>query len=327
MNRGIELAWHSPLRFLLLPFSLIFSALALARRKCYQTGLFTSEKAGVPVVIVGNITAGGAGKTPLVAALAAELEKRGMHPGIVSRGYGGSSRKPSPVSASSDPSVSGDEPVLLASKGFPVWIGRKRADAARQLLASCPDCDILISDDGLQHLALKRDFEIAVVDGAKGFGNGLPLPAGPMREGISRLSTVDAIVVNSPGELDLPLPRNVPRFDMRLHGDVFFDVDSPENSASSFDGKRIHAIAGIGNPKRFFDHLESLGIDFIPHPFPDHHPYIAQDLSFENCDIILMTEKDAIKCRGLASGKCWFLPVRAEIDPQLAALIMKTLGK
>ncbi|NNM83510.1 MAG: tetraacyldisaccharide 4'-kinase [Burkholderiales bacterium] len=326
MKGGIELAWHSPLRFLLLPFSLIFSVLALARRKLYQTGLLSSESVGVPVVIVGNITAGGTGKTPLVAALAAELEKRGMHPGIVSRGYGGSNRKPSPVSASSDPSVSGDEPVLLASKGFPVWIGRARADAARQLLASCPDCDILISDDGLQHLALERDFEIAVVDGEKGFGNGLPLPAGPMREGISRLDSVDAIVVNSPGKAHLALPKAVPRFDMELHGNAFFNVDEPRVSATNFDGKRIHAIAGIGNPKRFFDHLQSLGIDFVSHPFPDHHPYVAQDLSFENCDIILMTEKDAIKCRGLAPGKCWFLPVKAEIDPQLVALLLNTLG-
>ncbi len=324
--RRLESCWQSPARFLLLPFGLIFGLLAHVRRMLYRYGLLESIRPPVPVLIVGNITAGGSGKTPLVAALAEALAVRGLHPGVVSRGYGGSAAAPLKVDKTGDPGIFGDEPLLLASKGFPVWVGKKRGDAALGLLASDPQCDILIGDDGLQHYALCRDFEIAVIDGERVFGNGRLLPAGPLRELPSRLDSVDAIVVNCAGK-PLQLHTSAPVFSMHLSGNVFISVDHPEISASEFPGKKLHAIAGIGNPQRFFDHLAALGLRFTPHPFPDHHPYRSEDLEFEDCDIIIMTEKDAIKCRGLAPGKSWFLPVKAEIDSALVELILKTLGK
>ena len=321
-----EGCWSSPCRFLLLPFSLLFGLLAKIRRVGYEQGFLESGKLPVPVLIVGNITAGGSGKTPLVAALADRLSSIGFHPGIVSRGYGGSAQQPACVETDSDPGTVGDEPILLRRSGYPVWVGKKRIDAARRLLESNPRCDILIADDGLQHYAMRRDFEIAVIDSEKGFGNGLLLPAGPLREPLSRLGEVDAIVFNG-GPVDLDA--RTPKYLMTLKGNAFKSVDHVEISAnaSEFKGKRIHAMAGIGNPERFFSHLSSLGLNFIPHAFPDHHPYARKDLEFDACDIILMTEKDAIKCRGFAPGKCWYLPVRAEFDAALVDLIVKTLGK
>ena len=318
--------WLSPCRFLLLPFSLVFGLLSLIRRSLYRQGFLESIKLPVPVVIVGNITAGGSGKTPLAVALAENLSSRGFHPGIISRGYGGNAQNPVCVETSSDPELVGDEPILLRKSGFPVWVGRKRTEAAQKLLEANPECDILIADDGLQHYALQRDFEIAVIDSGKGFGNGFLLPAGPLREPLSRLEKVDVVVFNGKG-MDLDL--TVPEYPMTLSGNVFISLDHPKISAKSkeFSGKRIHAMAGIGNPERFFSHLSALGLSFIPHAFPDHHPYTQKDLGFEACDIILMTEKDAIKCRGFAPGKCWYLPVRAEVDTALVELIVKTLGK
>lgn len=322
----IESCWDSPLRFLLLPFSLLFWLLTGLRRMLYRCGLLESVHMPVPVVIVGNITAGGSGKTPLVAALATALTARGFHPGIISRGYGGKTAAPIAVHETSDPAIAGDEPVMLAKSGFPIWVGRSRSEAASLLLAANPQCDILITDDGLQHYALCRDFEIAVIDGERVLGNGRLLPAGPLREPRGRLNSVDAVVVNS-AKTSLRLDTPTPVFSMRLSGNTFFKLDQPEISACGFPGRKLHAIAGIGNPQRFFDHLAALGLEFTPHPFPDHHPYRPEDFEFENCDIILMTEKDAIKCRGFATGKCWFLPVHAEIDPALVELILKTLEK
>ena len=318
--------WRSPLRFLLLPFSAIFVALAYARRLFYRLGLLKSNRLPVPVLIVGNITAGGTGKTPLTATLAKALAECGFSPGIISRGYKGRAEAPLLVDAESLPEIAGDEPVLLAKRGFPVCVGKNRVEAGRTLLRIHPECDILIGDDGLQHYALARDFEIAVIDAKTGLGNGLPLPAGPLRELPSRLDQVDAIVVNG-GSLNRS--HAVPIFSMRLAGNRFVDVDHPGHAASAgdFSGKRIHAIAGIGHPQRFFDQLAGLGLEFTPHPFPDHHRYIPQDLEFDACDIILMTEKDAIKCIGFAPGRSWFLEVNAEIDLALVELIVKTLGK
>lgn len=322
----LERCWHSPYRFLLLPFSLLFWLLSGARRVLYRHGLIESKRLPVPVVIVGNITAGGSGKTPLVAALTEKLASRGYHPGIVSRGYGGNATHPLAVDTASDPGVVGDEPVLLRKSGFPVWVGKDRAEAARMLLEAHPECDILVGDDGLQHYALQRDVEIIVIDAEKRFGNGLLLPAGPLREPLSRLEKADAIVFNG---RSMPLDNAMPKYAMTLAGNTFVSLDNPGTFAHAyeFSGKKIHAVAGIGNPERFFKHLESLGLSFTPHPFPDHHPYSPADLEFERCDIILMTEKDAIKCIGFAPGKCWYLPVEAEIDDALVELIIETLGK
>lgn len=313
--------WHA----LLLPLSLLFGLLAGLRRVVFRLGLRRAVRLPVPVIVVGNITAGGAGKTPLVLWLAETLKKHGLRPGIVSRGYGGRVTVPRPVEMDSDPETAGDEPVLLARRsGCPVWVGRDRVAAAQALLAAHPECDVLISDDGLQHYRLARDVEIAVVDGVRRFGNGLLLPAGPLREGVWRLATVDAVVVNGG---DAAAGGGDKEYNMRLAGDEFYSLKRPELRArpADFQGRRLHAVAGIGHPQRFFDHLASLGLTAIGHPFRDHHRFRLRDLTYPDADAVLMTEKDAVKCAALiGADNCWVLAVQAEVDP---ALENRILGK
>jgi tetraacyldisaccharide 4'-kinase len=321
---GLEHHWHrlTPLHLLLIPASLLFGLLAALRRALYRNGLLKSERLPVPVVVVGNIGVGGAGKTPLTLALAQQLTELGLHPLIVSRGYGGDSTKPRAVTPDSDPAQVGDEPLLMARRALcPVWTGRDRAAAARAGLRANPQCDVVLCDDGLQHYRLRRDVEIAVIDGARGLGNGRLLPAGPLREPVSRLRTVDAVVINGgdavPGQ-----------YAMQLEGVQFRNLLDPNLAveASHFIATRNHAVAGIGNPQRFFSHLESLGMRFTPHPFPDHHPYRAEDLAFDDCDAVLLTEKDAVKCAAFADARYWMLRVEARIDPALIAHILRKIS-
>ena len=316
--------WYriSPLHLLLFPVSLIFRFLAAFRRLLYRIGLLTSVRLPVPVIIVGNISVGGTGKTPLTLWLAQQLIENGWHPGIVSRGYTKTKiRNKAPCEVSFDDSANmvGDEPLLMAQRALcPVWIGRDRPASARALLHAHPECDIVLSDDGLQHYRLHRDVEIVVVDGARRFGNGLLLPAGPLREPVSRLKKVDAVVVNG-GETQGN------EFSMRLEGTHFYNLLNPERlvSAAEFVGQNLHAIAGIGHPRRFFSHLEHLGLTVKPHSFPDHHSYSASDIGLEDADAILMTEKDAVKCAAFATEKCWVLRVDAQVNPALIQLILK----
>ncbi len=316
--------WYrlSPLHLLLFPLSLIFRSLAALRRLLYRSGLLASVKLPVPVVVVGNISVGGTGKTPLTLWLAEQLVNEGWHPGIVSRGYTRtSSRQKTPHEVSFDDAADevGDEPLLMAQRGLcPVWISRDRPAAALALLRAHPECDIILSDDGLQHYRLRRDAEIVVVDGARRFGNGLLLPAGPLREPVSRLRKVDAIVING-GQA-----RNG-EFAMSLNGSLFYNLLNPGTvlPANTFAGQRLHALAGIGHPQRFFAHLERLGLVAQHHAFPDHHHYSANDIAFEDADAIFMTEKDAVKCAAFATEKCWVLRVDAQVSPQLAQLIIE----
>jgi len=325
----LERCWYGRCRYslLLVPFSLIFFLLVAWRRVAYRSGLFRVRRLPVPVIVVGNLGVGGSGKTPLTLCVVQWLTELGYHPGIISRGYGGRARAPMPVGADSDPEWVGDEPVLMARRAIcPVWIGRKRAEAGRQLLAFHPEVDVLVSDDGLQHYALARDMEIVVVDGLRGFGNGRLLPAGPLREPLGRLATVDAAVVNG-GDPDdfILLP---PSFAMRLHGATFRNLRDPAQTAVAAElfansaGREIHALAGIGHPQRFFDHLEHLGLNITPHVFPDHHDYSADDLP---AGTLLMTEKDAVKCAAFAPPDAWFLAVDAILAPGLKTLINHTL--
>jgi tetraacyldisaccharide 4'-kinase len=215
--------------------------------------------------------------------------------------------------------------VLLARRSrCAVWIGRDRVAAARALLAANPECDVIVCDDGLQHYRLQRDFEIVVLDGNRGLGNGLPLPAGPLREGAARLRSVDAVVINGPGDTAL---RIASRFDMSLEGSHFHNLLNPGHvaAASDFQGRRLHAVAGIGNPLRFFEHLQRLGLSFTAHAFPDHHSFAPADLEFEDADEVIMTEKDAIKCQRFARENQWALPVDAAVDPELGQLILNRL--
>lgn len=300
--------------------------LAALRRAAYRSGFLSRERLPVPVVVVGNITVGGSGKTPLVIHLALALREQGRRPGIVSRGYRGDGEEVTEVTSASDPAKCGDEPVLLAMRsGCPVFVGRRRAAAARALLAAHPECDMLIADDGLQHYALERDFEIAVFD-RRGVMNGWCLPAGPLREPVSRLARVGALVLNECAVS--PAPVRGPRvFLMRLQGDRFCRLDDSETQcdAAELEGKRLHAVAGIGAPQRFFDRLRELGLGFVEHPFADHHRYCAADLAFSG-DAILTTEKDAVKLSHLSlSVPVWVLPVTAHVEPDLAGYLLETL--
>ena len=314
----------------LYPFSLLFRLAVALRRMLYRTGVWPAVKLPVPVIVVGNITVGGTGKTPLVLWLVNFLRDRGMHPGIVSRGYGGQAAAPQCVTGTSDPAVCGDEPVLLAQRSeSPVWVGTDRAAAAQALLRAHPECDVVVSDDGLQHYRLARNIEIAVVDGARGLGNGLMLPAGPLREPAARLTSVDAIVVNVSQAARVGFKAvAAAAFAMALKSRGFHNLLNPDHKAApeQFLNRRVHAVAGIGNPQGFFELLQRLGLTFTAHPFPDHHAFKAGDLVFAEADFVIMTEKDAVKCRRFATEQQWVLRVDAEIDPAFGELILKKLG-
>jgi tetraacyldisaccharide 4'-kinase len=325
---GIEKHWQrtGPLAIALLPLALLFSLSSALRRALFALGLLRVERLEVPVVVVGNVTAGGTGKTPLVAWLARALAERGRTPGVVTRGYGGSAAGAGPVAADADPAQCGDEAVLLAREcGCPVFRGADRVAAARALLAAHPDTDVLLSDDGLQHYRLGRDVEIAVIDGTRGLGNGLPLPSGPLREPASRLARCHFLVVKAP--VTAPLPDHRARGTMTLVPGELRSLPDPARTLdpSSLAGRRVHAVAGIGNPAHFFDTLRGLGIAFEPHAFPDHHPWRLQDLSFPDADAVLMTAKDAVKCARFADATFWVLPVQARLEPHLAAALLAAI--
>ena len=291
------------------------------RRLGYLVRLLPSARAGIPVVAIGNLTVGGSGKTPLAIHVAELLKARGWSPAIVSRGYGGTVREPRAVSLASDPAEVGDEPVLMARRaGCPVWVGADRAAVAVRLRDEHPDCDVIVLDDGLQHYGLRRDLEIAVVD-ARAFGNGFMLPAGPLREPRSRLWSVDAVVAHG--------THAVKGYAMRLEGDeAHRATDARERrKLQSFAGERVHAVAGIGDPNRFFLHLSTLGMKLVPHAFPDHHPFREQDLEFGDGAPVLMTEKDAVKCKRFARPRHWVLPVRAVPDPAFDEWLLRRLGE
>lgn len=303
--------WYarSPWLVLLTPFSLLFRILVRLRRSAYRRGLLRSRRIDAPVIVVGNITVGGTGKTPLVAWLAGYLGEQGFKPGIIARGYGGRAASwPQQVRADSDPAVVGDEAVLLAGMtGCPMAVGPDRVAAAEALL-KFNDCDLVICDDGLQHYALQRDIEIIVIDGVRRFGVGFMLPAGPLREPVSRLQQADLLVVNgigASGEHPMKL-KSGPAHHLRDPG-----VTKP---LSDFRDFKVHAVAGIGNPERFFQSLRQVIRRVEEHPFPDHYRYRASDLRFEDDAPVLMTAKDAVKCRRFAFGNEWYVPVRAELS-------------
>lgn len=320
---GLETYWYrrSPLHLILIPVSWLFGALAALRRALYRCHILKSYRLPVPVVIVGNISVGGTGKTPLTLAIAQALVDHGHHPVIVSRGFGGSATQQA-VTGNSTAQQVGDEPLLMAQRNIcPVWVGRDRVAAALAALKAHPLCTVILCDDGLQHYRLQRDFEIVVIDGARRFGNGLLLPAGPLREPATRLTTVDAVVVNGGNIIDN-------QYVMHLSGNIFYQLNNPAIHATAADLQelRLHAVAGIGHPQRFFDYLKSLKLDVIPHAFPDHHPYSPDDLNFNDCDALLLTEKDAVKCAPFADEKYWVLRVDAQIDSALIEHLLRKIA-
>lgn len=328
MTDWLQKQWQSytPWHTFLLPISLVFFIISSLRKWMYQNGWLKSYRLAVPVLVVGNINVGGSGKTPLVIWLAKQLQIAGYRPGIISRGYGSGNSGVFPVLSDSDPQQVGDEPLLLARRtGCPVFIGVDRAAAGQALLSAHTECNIIISDDGLQHYRLRRDVEIAVVDGTVGFGNGALLPAGPLRESVVRLTHVDAVVVN--GRCELANIKDLKPIEMQLQATNFYNLLDPNKvcSVKNFAGKRVLAIAGIGNPQRFFQYLCALGLQFKSKAYADHYAFQAQDFSENVADIVVMTEKDAVKCAVFALPGFWVLPVSADIQPELMAVILNKL--
>ncbi len=319
--RHLPRLWYlkrlAPALWPLLPLAWLFRMIVAARRGLYRLHLIQPIRLPVPVVVVGNLTVGGSGKTPLVLWLVDRLQEQGWHPGVISRGYGGKSEEHAlRVTAQSAVVEVGDEPLLLAKRsGVPVFVGRDRVAAGRALLSACPECDVVISDDGLQHYRLARAAEIVVFD-ARGVGNGRLLPAGPLREPLARRAEASAEVWNGGVPERHANAQVPPQFAMRLTGQRFVRLGDEQRTcpAQALTGKNLHAVAGIGNPARFFAQLAALGLEFAAHAFPDHYAYQAADLAFAPDAVLLMTEKDAVKCAGLALPEAWVLPVDAHLD-------------
>jgi tetraacyldisaccharide 4'-kinase len=306
---------------LLLPLTGLYWLLVAARRCLYQLGLIGTQRAVAPVIVVGNITTGGTGKTPVTIWLARELKSRGFSPGIVSRGYGGSKSASSMrVDTASDPATVGDEPVLLARRsGCPVVVDADRFRAAEMLVED--GADVIIADDGLQHYRLARTYEICVIDGARGLGNRYLLPAGPLRETITRLNEVDQVLLNGPlrdTEAALSaVEQNSIEFELRA-SEVSRLNGSLNRPIARFEGTTVHGVAAIGNPGRFFDLLRAHGMQVIEHAFPDHATVAPRELEFGDGFDVLMTEKDAVKLGSAVADKFWTVPVELVMDPVLA---------
>ena len=310
----LDAIWYErhPAGLLLLPFSPVFRLAVGLRRLAFRLRLLRVTRVSCPVIVVGNIAVGGTGKTPLVIWLSRYLSAR-FRPGVVCRGYGGRARSwPQKVRPDSDPTMVGDEAVLLARRcRCPVAAGPDRVSSAQALIKH-DGCNLILSDDGLQHLPLGRDIEIAVVDGARRHGNGRCLPAGPLREPLSRLRSVDMVVANGH-------PRRG-EFEMRVQPwrAINLSDGGQYRELGSFAPERVHAVCGTGNPNRFLDMLHGVRLQVIPHVFPDHHPFLSEEIEFGDGLPVLMTEKDAVKCRRFARAHHWYVPVRAELDEAFA---------
>ena len=294
--------------YLLLPFSLVFSYLTNRRRRKFVKSKKLSYKSDIPLIVVGNLTIGGTGKTPLVAYIASELLKKGYKPGLVSRGYGGKFRETLHVTNDTPVKQTGDEAQILSKLNLPFYIDKNRVRAIKTLEEN-HDCDVIISDDGLQHYNMNRDIEIVVIDGKRRFGNNLTFPAGPLRESKRRLSSVDFIVNNSgPTQEDEHLMNISPAKFVHLKSGKSYPIEKwPMH-------KQVHAVAGLGNPGRFFDLLARLGFEIIRHPFPDHHNFDESNIFYLDHLPIIMTEKDASKCRSFDNNKIWYLTIEADVS-------------
>lgn len=321
----IEQQWLriSPWHILLVPLSWLFFLLSTSRRLCYRCSILRSYQLNTPIIVVGNITVGGTGKTPLVIWLVEQLRHAGFTPGIISRGYGVSNQQSIEVFPDSSASDVGDEPLLLAGRAdCPVFVNQDRVAAAKSLLQAYPACDVIISDDGLQHYRMQRDIELLVVDAVRGFGNGLLLPAGPLREPRSRLKQVDAVIYNGKAT-------DFSGFQMELRPTVLRQVQDPSVtvSLSELANVPVKAVAGIGNPQRFFQQLRDMSLLIEEYAFSDHHAFQPEDLAFAADAAVLMTEKDAVKCAAFAKPNWWYLPVDAVVDKALADYIIQKLRK
>jgi tetraacyldisaccharide 4'-kinase len=306
--------------YLLWPVSFVYGCFIFLRRKLYQLHFLKINYFSVPTIVVGNITVGGTGKTPVVIALARFLKDQGWRPGIISRGYGGNTRHfPCLVHQNSNAREVGDEPLLIAQHtACPTIIDPNRTRGAKSLLKRS-NCNIIISDDGLQHLSLGRNIEIVVVDGERRFGNNFCLPAGPLREPASRLNSVDFVISKGTAQAN--------EFKLSLIPDYFYQLIQTKNKQSTefFLGKQVHAVAGIGNPDQFFRTLRKLGLKIIEHPFPDHYLFKPRDFNYGDDTIVIMTEKDAVKCVGFVDARLWCLKTKTELDSKCLNTILNRI--
>lgn len=327
--RWLEGVWYEGRTgaLLLAPLSGLFALGAAARRFLFRSGWRRAYRARVPVVVIGNLSVGGTGKSPLVAALATLLRSRGIKLGILTRGYGSAVRSPTRVMRDAQAAEVGDEPLMLAtSTGVEVMVAADRAAGARALEAL--GVEVILCDDGLQHYALARDLEVVVIDARRGFGNGRLLPAGPLRESAQRLESVDWVVINGDeAGGKTPWQGRAGTVVMQLVPEAARGVADPLawQSLERWRGETVHAVAGIGHPARFFDLLRAAGVEPIEHAFDDHHAYTAADLAFGDDRPVLMTAKDAVKCRGFADARCWEIPVATRLLPDGARSLVEAI--
>lgn len=315
-------SWYRPslVSLFLRPVSWLYRFIISLRSQAYQNGLLEQLSLSVPVIVVGNISVGGSGKTPFVIWLAQYLQNQGWQPGIISRGYGGKAdHYPCSVQHDSLAAEVGDEPLLIHQRTqCPVVVAPDRVAAGQQLLAE-NYCNVIITDDGLQHYRLDRNMEIVIIDAKRGLGNQLCLPAGPLREPLSRLETVDFTIFH--GESDSQRLT----MQLQLQQAIQLKNNNLQKSLTEFAETTVYAVAGIGHPQRFFDQLQQLGLTIIPHAFADHHAYTEADFQFAKAYPILMTEKDAVKCLGFATENMWYVPAEAKLSPSLGPAIDKKL--
>ena len=322
--KKIQKSWYnkSGLTVFLEPFSWLFCLLVQIRRFLYHIKILHTAQLDVPIIVVGNLTVGGTGKTPMVIELANLLKKQGYRPGVISRGYGGKARTwPQQVRWDGDPTMVGDEAILIARRTrCPMAVGPDRVASATALL-KYTDCNVIISDDGLQHYALGRDIEIAVIDSIRRYGNEKCLPAGPLREPLKRLEQVNFKVTNGIAGPD--------EFSMTYEAEKLCRADDPAVTLdlSSLKNQTVHAIAGIGNPQRFFDSLKHSGLDIVEHAFPDHYPFKKSDLDFGEIQPIVITEKDAVKCQRFYLHNVWYQPIKAILDNQFTEQLLVILER
>ena len=335
LQQWLESIWYDPSkanslsRKLLMPLSYCYSAINNYQRKSQSK---KRPKLACPIIVVGNITVGGTGKTPLTIHIVKLLQQAGYHPAIITRGYGGKATIwPQAVTSKSDPYLVGDEAVLMASStGVPVYAGANRLESIEQLLTE-QKCDVVVSDDGMQHYKLPRDIQIAVIDGKRQLGNGYCLPAGPLREKKERLKECDFVVMNN--DVMTINNRDEKRyFEMALIGQTLINLSTLEaKPLSDLHGETIQALTGIGNPQRFYTSLEDAGVKVIENSFPDHYAFLKSDLNFDEASTVIMTEKDAVKCKPLLDNdsnkakQYWCLPVTAKIPNEFNIALLTKL--
>ena len=322
--RTLQNLWYSTstITLLLRPLSWLYLFIIIIRRNLYRLRLFRSSRLPVPVIVVGNLTVGGTGKTPVVIYIVNLLKRSGYSPGIISRGYGGKAKKwPQQVRPDCDPVMVGDEAIVIARRTqCPMSVGPDRAEAGR-MLHEYSQCDIIVSDDGLQHYKLRRDVEIVVIDGMRRFGNGFCLPAGPLREPVSRKEQVDFVITNGIASYN--------EYSMEYRGNVAINLkdESLSKNLDEFGEELVHLVAGVGNPNRFFEQMRNKGLNISEHAFTDHHSFSEGDLDFGDDFQILMTEKDAVKCRRFAKENMWYLPIEIYMDNDFDMQLLNLLEK